>query len=67
MPVVPAAFVENTVFFFPLDGFSSLVKDQVTIVVGSFIGLQFYTIDLPVCHYTTTMEFFLSQLLCSTA
>jgi hypothetical protein len=27
---VPAPFVENAVFF-PLDGFSSLVKDQVTI------------------------------------
>jgi hypothetical protein len=31
-PVVPAPFVENAVFF-PLDGFSSLVKDQVTIGV----------------------------------
>jgi hypothetical protein len=29
---VPAPFVENAVFF-PLDGFSSLVKDQVTIGV----------------------------------
>ena len=29
---MPAPFVENAVFF-PLDGFSSLVKDQVTIVV----------------------------------
>ena len=31
-PVVPAPFVKNAVFF-PLDGFSSLVKDQVTIGV----------------------------------
>jgi hypothetical protein len=31
-PVEPAAFVENAVFF-PLDGFSSFVKDQVTIGV----------------------------------
>ena len=30
--VVPAPFVENAVCF-PLDGFSSLVKDQVTIGV----------------------------------
>ena len=30
--MVPAPFVENAVFF-PLDGFSSLVKDQVTIGV----------------------------------
>jgi hypothetical protein len=29
---VPVPFVENAVFF-PLDGFSSLVKDQVTIGV----------------------------------
>jgi hypothetical protein len=32
MPVEPAPFVENAVFF-SLDGFSSLVKDQVTIGV----------------------------------
>jgi hypothetical protein len=31
-PVVPAPSVENAVLF-PLDGFSSLVKDQVTIGV----------------------------------
>ena len=30
--------------FFPLEGFSSFVKDQVTIG-GSFLGLQFYSID----------------------
>jgi hypothetical protein len=35
MPVVPVPFVENAVFF-PLDGFSSLVKDQVTIVPGKY-------------------------------
>jgi hypothetical protein len=29
MPVVPAPIVENAAFF-PLDGFSSLFKDQVT-------------------------------------
>jgi hypothetical protein len=32
MPVEPAPFVENAVFF-PLEDFSSFVKDQVTIVV----------------------------------
>jgi hypothetical protein len=26
--------------------------------MGSFLGLQFYYIDLPVCHCTSTMEFF---------
>jgi hypothetical protein len=31
--------------------------------VGSFLGLQFYSIDLPVCHCTSTMQ---HQLLCST-
>jgi hypothetical protein len=34
--------------------------------VGSFLGLQFYSIGLPVCCYTSTMQF-LSQLFCSTA
>jgi hypothetical protein len=37
---VPAPFVENAVFF-PLDGFSSLVKDQVV-----FIYLFFFFIRL---------------------
>jgi hypothetical protein len=36
---VPAPFVENAVFF-PLDGFSSLVKDQVTIGVWAQQGFQ---------------------------
>jgi hypothetical protein len=31
--------------------------------VGSFLGLQFYSIDLSACHCTTTMQF-LSGLLC---
>ena len=26
--------------------------------VDSFLGLQFYCIDLPVCHCTSTMQFF---------
>jgi hypothetical protein len=33
--------------------------------VGSFLGLQFCSIGLLVCHYTSTMQFW-SQLLCST-
>jgi hypothetical protein len=49
---VPAPIVENAVFL-PLDGFSSLVEDQVTICVSSFLGLQFYSIDLLVCLYTS--------------
>ena len=58
--IVPAPFVENAVFF-PLDGFSSLVKDQVTIGVWvDFLGLQFYSIDLPVCLCTFTMQFFIT-------
>ena len=54
--------------FFQLDGFNSFVKDQVSDhrCVGSFLDLQFYSIDLPVCRCTSTMQF-LSQLLCSTA
>jgi hypothetical protein len=35
---VPAPFVENAVFF-PLDGFSSLVKDQLTISVWVYFGV----------------------------
>jgi hypothetical protein len=35
---VPAPFVENAVFF-PLDGFSSLVKDQVTIGVQIVLNI----------------------------
>jgi hypothetical protein len=34
--------------------------------VGSSLGLQFCSIGLLVCHYTSTMQF-LSQLLCSKA
>ena len=60
---MPAPFVENAVFL-PMDGFSFLVEDQVTIGVSSFLGLQFYSIGLLVCQYTSTMQF-LSQLLCS--
>jgi hypothetical protein len=33
--------------------------------VGSFMCLQFYSIDLPACHCANTMQI-LSQLLCST-
>jgi len=60
-PVEIAPFVENAVFL-PLDGFSSFVEDQVTIHMGSFLGLQFYSIDLPA--YICTLQF-LSRLLCN--
>jgi hypothetical protein len=63
---VPAPFVENADFF-PLDGFSSFVKVQVTIVVWvhfwvfNSIPLIYLAVAVPVlCS-------FLSQLLCSTA
>ena len=55
----------NMLSFFPLDGFSSLVKDQVTIGVWVHFWV-FNSIGLLVCRYTSTMQF-LSQLLCSTA
>jgi hypothetical protein len=58
---VPAQFVENAVFL-PLDGFRSLVKDQVTIGVWVHFWL-FNSTDLPVCSCTSTMQF-LSQLFC---
>ena len=48
--------VENAVFY-SLDGFHSFVKDQVTIGVNSFLGLGFYSTDLPVCLCTSTMQF----------
>jgi hypothetical protein len=50
---VPAPFVENVVFF-PLDGFSTLVKDQVTIGVWvlfwvfNSIPLTYMSVALPV-------------------
>ena len=52
-PVVPAPFVENAVFF-PLDGFSSLDKDQVTIGVWvhfwvfNSIPLVYLSVSIPV-------------------
>ena len=61
-----AKFVENAVFL-PLDGFSSLVEDQVTIGVWVYfwvfnsIPLVYLSVTIPVpCS-------FLSQLLCSKA
>jgi hypothetical protein len=73
-----APFVENAVFFFPLDDFSSFLKDHRC--VGSFLGLQLYSISLSVCLCTSPCCFFclfvcfvclfvcfLSQLLCITA
>jgi hypothetical protein len=51
--VVAAPFVENAVFY-PLDGFSSLVKDQVTIGVWvhfwvfNSIPLVYLSVALPV-------------------
>jgi hypothetical protein len=63
---VPTPFAENAVFY-PLDGFSSLVKDQVNIGVWihfwvfNSIPLVYLSVAIPVpCR-------FLSQLLCSTA
>ena len=52
--------------FFHWMVFAPLSKIKWPRCVGSFLGLQFCSIDLPVCHYTNTMQF-LSQLLCSTA
>jgi hypothetical protein len=34
--------------------------------VGSFMGLQFYSIDILACFCTNTIQFLLSLLLCST-
>ena len=54
--VVPAPFVENAVFF-PLDGFSSRVKDQVTIDVwvhfwDNSIPLVYLSVDILVpCRF----------------
>jgi hypothetical protein len=54
---VPAPFVENAVFL-PLDGFSSLVEDQVTIGVWVHFWV-FNSIPL-VCRYTSTMQFLIT-------
>jgi hypothetical protein len=58
---VPASFVENSVFF-PLDGFSSLVKDQVIIGVWD----HFWVFNSIALIYLPAMQF-LSRLLYSTA
>jgi hypothetical protein len=62
--------------FFPLDGFSSFVKDQVTIdryrYVGSFLGCQFYSLifmplSVPIASFFIFYYIkFLSMLLCNT-
>ena len=64
-PVVPAPFVENAVFF-PLDGFCSLVKDQVTIGVWvhfwvfNSIPLVYLSVAIPVpcsfCHNCSVVK-----------
>ena len=52
-PVVPAPFVENAVFL-PLDGFSSLVEDQMTIGVWvhlwvfNSVPLVYLSVAIPV-------------------
>ena len=50
-PVVPAPFVENAVFL-PLDGFSSLVKDQVTIGVWIHLWVFF---SVPLVYLSVTI------------
>jgi hypothetical protein len=59
---VPAPFVENAVFF-PLDGFSSLVEDQVTIDVWvhfwvfNSIPLVYLSVTIPVpCSFVTIAD-----------
>jgi hypothetical protein len=69
--VVPAPYAENTLFF-PLDGFSSFVKGQVTICVWVYflVFTSILLIYLPVIVQIPCslffVFFFLSQLLCST-
>jgi hypothetical protein len=52
MPVETAIFVKNAVFF-PLDGYSSFVKDQLTIVVWVHFWVFNYIplIHLSLCQY----------------
>lgn len=57
----------NTICGYPFDtdGFSSFVKNQVTIDVWVHLWV-FYSTDLSVCLFSNTMQF-LSLLLCNTA
>ena len=48
---MPAPFVENAVFF-PLDGFSSFVKDQVTI--GVWVHFWFFN-SIPLIYLPVTV------------
>ena len=76
LPVEPAPFVDNAVFF-PLDGFSSFVKDQVTIGVWihfwvfNSIPLIYLPVIVPIpCRFFFVLfcffVFLSSLLLCST-
>jgi hypothetical protein len=66
LPVETASFVENPVFFL-LDDFSSLVKDQVTIV----LWVHFWVFNsIPLMYLSVSVSVlcgFLSQLLCRTS
>jgi hypothetical protein len=62
--VEPFPFVESALFF-PLYGFCFFVKVQVTIGMWvSFLHLQFYSVDLPVCFCTNTMFLFVCLFVC---
>jgi hypothetical protein len=54
--VEPAPFVENAVFFFHWRVLAPLSKIKNHMRVGPF--LQFYSIDLPACFCTSTMQFY---------
>jgi hypothetical protein len=62
---VPALFVENAVFF-QLDGFSSLVKDQVTIGVWVhlwvFNSVPFVYLSVPFTFLLILSEFHIMHL-----
>jgi hypothetical protein len=65
MPLGPAPFVENAIFF-PLESFSSFVKDQVTIGLWVYfwvfnsISLIYLTVSVPIpCsffHYCPVVQ-----------
>jgi len=59
-PVRPLSFVQGA-FFIPFYGFGVFVKKtNVHRYVGLFLDLQFNFLDLPVCFYTSNMQFLMT-------
>ena len=57
-PVEPAPFVENAFFFSTVYFWLLCQRSNDHRCVGLFLGLQFYSIDLPACFCTNKLFFY---------